>query len=60
LTKAPRRYDGEKTASSTIIAGKSGYLPLEARGNTLEEIGLDKEILSRTQVAQQLRENMDK
>jgi hypothetical protein len=29
LAKAPRTYDGEKTASSTNIAGKSGYLPAE-------------------------------
>jgi hypothetical protein len=27
LTKAPKTYDGEKTASSTNVAGKSGYLP---------------------------------
>jgi hypothetical protein len=26
LTKAPKTYDGEKTASSTNGAGKSGYL----------------------------------
>jgi hypothetical protein len=25
LTKVPKIYDGEKTASSTNIAGKSGY-----------------------------------
>jgi hypothetical protein len=29
LTKAPKIYDGEKTASSTNVAGKSGYLPAE-------------------------------
>jgi hypothetical protein len=28
LTKAPT-YDGEKAASSTNVAGKSGYLPVE-------------------------------
>jgi hypothetical protein len=27
LTKAPKTYNGEKTASSTYVAGKSGYLP---------------------------------
>jgi hypothetical protein len=27
LTKAPKTYNGEKTASSTNGAGKSGYLP---------------------------------
>jgi hypothetical protein len=27
LTKSPKTYDGEKTASSTNVAGKSGYLP---------------------------------
>jgi hypothetical protein len=27
LTKAPKTDDGEKTASSTNVAGKSGYLP---------------------------------
>jgi hypothetical protein len=26
LTKVPKTYDGEKTDSSTNIAGKSGYL----------------------------------
>jgi hypothetical protein len=26
MTKAPKTYDGEKTASSTNVAGKSGYL----------------------------------
>jgi hypothetical protein len=26
LTKIPKTYDGEKIASSTNIAGKSGYL----------------------------------
>jgi hypothetical protein len=29
LTKVPKIYDGEKTACSTNIAGKSGYLPVE-------------------------------
>jgi hypothetical protein len=27
LTMAPKIYDGEKTASSTNVAGKSSYLP---------------------------------
>jgi hypothetical protein len=27
LTKAPKTDDGVKTASSTNVAGKSGYLP---------------------------------
>jgi hypothetical protein len=27
LTKMPKTYDGEKTASSTNGAGKSDYLP---------------------------------
>jgi hypothetical protein len=27
LTKAPKTYDGEKTASSTNVAGKSSFLP---------------------------------
>jgi hypothetical protein len=27
FTKAPKIYGGEKTASSTNVAGKSGYLP---------------------------------
>jgi hypothetical protein len=26
LTKESKIYDGEKTASSTIVVGKSGYL----------------------------------
>jgi hypothetical protein len=29
LTKMPKTYDWEKTASSTNGAGKSGYLPAE-------------------------------
>jgi hypothetical protein len=29
LTKKQNTYDGEKTASSTIVAGKTGYLPAE-------------------------------
>jgi hypothetical protein len=27
LRKAPKTYDGEKTASSTNVSEKSGYLP---------------------------------
>jgi hypothetical protein len=27
LTKVTKTYDGEKTASSTNVAGKIGYLP---------------------------------
>jgi hypothetical protein len=26
FTQVPKSYDGEKTASSTNVAGKSGYL----------------------------------
>jgi hypothetical protein len=29
FTKAPKTYDREYTASSTNVAGKSGYLPAE-------------------------------
>jgi hypothetical protein len=29
LTKVPKAYDGERTASSTNVAEKSGYLPAE-------------------------------
>jgi hypothetical protein len=29
LTEVPKAYNGEKTASSTNVAGKSGYLPAE-------------------------------
>jgi hypothetical protein len=29
LTKVPKTYSGEKIASSTNGAGKSGYLPAE-------------------------------
>jgi hypothetical protein len=29
LTKVQKTYDGEKTGSSTNVAGKSGYLPAE-------------------------------
>jgi hypothetical protein len=29
-TKVPKTYDGEKTASSTNVAGKNGYLPAES------------------------------
>jgi hypothetical protein len=89
-----KTYHGEKTASSTNVFGKSGYLPAkklkpdsclssytsinlkwikdlnirsetlqvvqERAGNTLEEICISKDFLSRTQVAQQLRERVDK
>jgi hypothetical protein len=27
LTKLPKTYNGEKTASSTNVAGKNGHLP---------------------------------
>jgi hypothetical protein len=30
LTKAPKTYDREKKTSSTNVAGKSGYLPIES------------------------------
>jgi hypothetical protein len=29
LTKVPKTYNGEKTATFTNVAGKSGYLPVE-------------------------------
>jgi hypothetical protein len=29
LTKMPKTYDGEKTASSTNVVGKTGYLLAE-------------------------------
>jgi hypothetical protein len=29
LAKSPKTHDGEKTASLTNVAGKSGYLPAE-------------------------------
>jgi hypothetical protein len=29
LTKAPKTHDGEMTASSKNVTGKSGYLPAE-------------------------------
>jgi hypothetical protein len=29
LTKVPKTYDGEKTVSSTNVAGKTGYLSTE-------------------------------
>jgi hypothetical protein len=29
LTKVPKTYNGEKIASSLIVAGKSVYLPAE-------------------------------
>jgi hypothetical protein len=29
LIKVPKTYNGEKTASSTNVPGKSGYLPAE-------------------------------
>jgi hypothetical protein len=31
LTKSPKTYNGEKTASSTNVAGKTRYLPVENR-----------------------------
>jgi hypothetical protein len=29
MAKGPKTYDGEKTASLTNVAGKSGYLPVK-------------------------------
>jgi hypothetical protein len=29
LTMVPKTYDGEKTASSTNVAGKSGIMPVK-------------------------------
>jgi hypothetical protein len=29
FTKAPKTYDGKKTASSTNVTRKNGYLPAE-------------------------------
>jgi hypothetical protein len=29
LIKGPKAYDGKKTAFSTNVAGKTGYLPAE-------------------------------
>jgi hypothetical protein len=29
LTKVPKTYNGEKTASSTNVAEKNGYMPAE-------------------------------
>jgi hypothetical protein len=94
LTKAPKIYTGEKTASSTNAAGKTGYpqcrrLKLdhclspctkmnskwikdlnirpetlkrlqEAVGNTLEQISIGNNFLSRTQKTQHLRKTMNK
>jgi hypothetical protein len=31
LTKAPKIYDGEETASTTNVAGKTGYLHVESQ-----------------------------
>jgi hypothetical protein len=47
LTKVLKIYDREKTASSTNIVGKRGYL------------SIGKDFLNRTPVAQQLK-SMDK
>jgi hypothetical protein len=89
-----KTYNGEKTASSTSIAGKTGYLHAKKlkldsclspyisiilkwikvlnlspetlklvqnrAGNTLELIGIGNDFLNRTQMAQQVRERIDK
>jgi hypothetical protein len=92
LTKGPKIYDGEKTASSIDATGKSGFckklkldsclspytsinsrwikdlnirpktlkLVQEGAENTLEQIGIGKDLLNRTPAAQQLRERMEK
>jgi hypothetical protein len=31
----PKTYDGEKTASSTNVAGKSGYLPAKTETRSM-------------------------
>jgi hypothetical protein len=35
LTKAPNTYNGEKTFSSTNVAGKSGYLPTKTETRSM-------------------------
>jgi hypothetical protein len=35
LTKLPKTYDGEKIASSTIVAGKIGYLPKKTENRSM-------------------------
>jgi hypothetical protein len=94
LTKSPKTFDGEKTASSTNVTGKNWIsacrklkldrclspcasinskwikdlnirpetlnLLQEKAGNTLEAISIGKDFLRRTQVAQQLRERINK
>jgi hypothetical protein len=94
LTKAPKTCYGEKTTSSTNVAGKTGYLPAkkqkldpcispctsintkwithinirpetlklaqERAGNTLEMKAIGNDFLSKTQVAQQQREKINK
>jgi hypothetical protein len=34
-TEALKTYDGEKTVSSTNVAGKSGYLPSESETKSM-------------------------
>jgi hypothetical protein len=101
LTKSPKTYNGEKTASSTNVAWKTVYLHAEncisacgklkldtclspctsinskwikelsirpetlklvqkRLGNTLEAVGIHNDFLSKTQLAQQLRERINK
>jgi hypothetical protein len=49
-----------KWIKGLIIRPKTLQLVQERRGNTLEIIGICKDFLSRTPIAQQLRERMDK
>jgi hypothetical protein len=35
LTKAPKTYNGDKAASSTDVAGKSGYLPVKTETRSM-------------------------
>jgi hypothetical protein len=35
LTKSPKTYDGEKTASSRSVAGESGYLPVKTETRSM-------------------------
>jgi hypothetical protein len=89
----PKTYDVERTASSTNVAERTGYLHSENRsisylfpytninskwtrdlnirpeslklvqeraGNTLELIGIENYFITRTPMAQQLRERIDK
>jgi hypothetical protein len=49
LTKAPKTYDGEKTASSTNVAEKIGYMHTENNSKWIKDLNIRLETLKLVQ-----------